>query len=357
MIADILRREPYSIPQAEKEQLLAAGLSELTRHHAARSPAYARILEALGHDPTADRAIVDQPFLPVSLFKTHDLKSVSDEEVRIVMTSSGTTGQAVSRIAVDNDSARMQTRALASSMMEVLGKARLPMLVIDSPTTVKDPRLLSARGAGVLGMMQFGRDHAFALNDDMTPNYMAIESFLERVEGRPFFMFGFTFMVWLHLKSLLEVRRFDLSAGILAHSGGWKKLQEIAVDNTVFKVALKRLSGLTRIYNFYGMVEQIGTVFMEGEDGLLYPPSFADVIVRRPGSFEPAELGEPGIIEVVSLLPRSYPGHVLLTEDWGTVHGVDTGVGGRLGKAFTIQGRVAKAELRGCSDVIAANVA
>jgi hypothetical protein len=60
------------------------------------------------------------------------------------------------------------------------------------------------------------------------------------------------------------------------------------------------------------------------------------------------------VVQVVSLLPRSYPGHNVLTEDLGVVEISEGGPVGRCGKAVRILGRVPKAELRGCSDVIAA---
>jgi hypothetical protein len=142
----------------------------------------------------------------------------------------------------------------------------------------------------------------------------------------------------------------DLSQGILVHSGGWKKLQEQAVDNATFKEGLRAATGLRRVHSFYGMVEQVGSVFLEGEDGFLYPPRFADVIIRDPVTWEEAPVGSPGVIEVLSLLPRSYPGHALLTEDRGIVHGVDDSACGRHGKRFSVIGRIPKAELRGCSD-------
>jgi len=56
---------------------------------------------------------------------------------------------------------------------------------------------------------------------------------------------------------------------------------------------------------------------------------------------------------VVSVLPRSYPGHAILTEDIGQILGVDDGPPGWLGTRFKVLGRAPKAELRGCSDVIA----
>src|SRR5439155_6608048 len=130
----------------------------------------------------------------------------------------------------------------------------------------------------------------------------------------------------------------DLSSGILIHSGGWKKLQEQAIGNQQFKAELNKVCGLKRVYNFYGMVEQVGGVFMEGEDGYFYPPSFSDVIVRDPETWEEAPVGAEGIIQLISALPYSYPGHSILTEDLGVVRNISTDRTGRMGKAFEVLG-------------------
>ena len=66
------------------------------------------------------------------------------------------------------------------------------------------------------------------------------------------------------------------------------------------------------------MVEQTGSIYMECEHHHLHSPIFSDVLVRRGSDFQSAEFGEKGIVEVISLLPKSYPGHVLLTEDEGS---------------------------------------
>ena len=63
-----------------------------------------------------------------------------------------------------------------------------------------------------------------------------------------------------------------------------------------------------------------------------------------------ASIGEIGIIQTVSVLPKSYPGHSLLTEDEGILLGEDDCECGRLGKYFRIVGRIKNAEIRGCSD-------
>jgi len=61
-------------------------------------------------------------------------------------------------------------------------------------------------------------------------------------------------------------------------------------------------------------------------------------------------VGEPGIIQTLSILPLSYPGHSLLTEDEGVIVGEDNCRCGRMGKYFQVLGRIKQAEIRGCSD-------
>lgn len=367
----------YGLPQAEKEQRLAAALAALTAHHREACPPYKKLLDVLhpnlanasfftssaaSFDPASvsDLRLADLPYLPVGLFKSHRLMSVPATEVSTTLTSSGTTGQQPSQIFLDKLTAHRQSRALAAIMSHILGPRRIPMLIIDTSDLLKNRVAFSARGAGVLGMMTFGAQPRFALQPDMRLDRHAVEEFLIKHGGAPFLIFGFTFMVWAHFFEQVKALGLDLSNGILVHSGGWKKLADRAVDNATFKAELRRATGLRRCYNFYGMVEQVGSVFLEGEDGLLYPPVFADVIVRDPDTMEEAEPGQVGVIQTVSMLPTSYPGHSLLTEDLGVIERVDQAElpgCGRLGKAFRVLGRVPRAELRGCSDTHAEELA
>ena len=333
----------FTLSGAEREAALLPELAALTERHRRTCPPYGRILDAIGSAPPYSR-VADLPWLPVRLFKTHQLRSVPDDQVFRVLTSSGTTGHQPSRIYLDRQAAAAQPRMLAATLRVVLGERRLPMLIVDSRSVVRDPTL-SARGAGVLGMMNFGRDHTFALDERDKLDIEAVKGFLVRHGREPFLIFGFTFLAWLHLREL----GLDLSHGVLVHSGGWKRLAEESVDNAEFRRRLAQECGLRHVHNFYGMVEQIGTVFLEGPDGGgLYCPDFADVVIRDTDTWQEAPPGVPGLIEVVSTLPTSYPGHVLLTEDLGVVHGVDDGVWP--GKRFSVLGRLPRAEARGCGD-------
>lgn len=342
----------WSFTQKEKEDYLLAGLKQLTAFHRSNCESYADILSSLW--PVSEAQALEQlPYLPVSLFKTHWLSSIPKDELRMVMTSSGTTGSAVSQIAIDAQTASRQSKALNASILSVVSKNRPPMLIADTKAVIKDPKLLSARGAGVLGMMRFGRKHCFILDDDLKISEEALHKFLSDHDGKDIIMFGFTFMAWKYLYQAIQDAQYDLSNCTLIHSGGWKKLQSEAVSPSEFRELFRKRCNLTKIYNFYGMVEQMGSIFLEGEDGFLYPPNCTDIIIRDPSTFEPLPHGETGIIQVLSLIPSAYPGHSLLTEDLGVIEHVDKGVGGRLGKALRVVGRLPKVELRGCSDVFA----
>ena len=184
------------------------------------------------------------------------------------------------------------------------------MLIADTRSVLQDRTQFTARGAGILGMAPFGRDHLYLLDASEEER----GAWLAKHAGEPVLVFGFTFMVWQHLPG-----GADLRGGILIHSGGWKALADQAVTPEEFRRVVAARTGIERVHNFYGMAEQTGTVYVECEAGALHAPATGDVVVRDPATWAPAPRGEQGVVEVVSTLPESYPGHALLTEDLGRV--------------------------------------
>ena len=355
---DILNIRPYALNNEEKERLLTERLAELTVLHQERCPEYRRMLEAVDFDPGVVKSYTDLPFLPVRLFKEMDLKSVPEEDVVKTMTSSGTSGQAVSRIYLDRTTSSNQQRAMVKIVSEFTGSSRMPMIIIDCPSVIKNRAMFSARGAGILGFSIFGSKKIYVLNDDMKLDVEGVKSFLENYKGQKILLFGFTFMIWQHFyKELLKLKEegisFDFSNGILIHGGGWKKMISEAVSHDEFHKRIQEVCGMHDIHDYYGMVEQTGCIYMECEYGHIHASNFSDVIIRRPLDFSEADIGETGIIQVVSTIPESYPGHSLLTEDEGVIEGIDDCPCGRKGKYFKILGRLKNAEIRGCSDTYA----
>ena len=347
---EIMNREQFSIERAEKSVLMQGMLASLHNLHYASCEVYRDVTNILFDGRSKFISVSDFPFIPVSIFKNHTVKSIRDDQVFKVLTSSGTTGQEVSRIYLDKETAQLQTLALSKIICRVLGTTRLPMLVVDSKAVFANKSTFSARGAGILGLSVFGKDHTYILDENFDLDESVLINFLEKYDGQPIFIFGFTFMVWQYLYQVNLEKKYDLSKAILIHSGGWKKLKDIAVDNATFRKVLEDKFSIKNIYNFYGMVEQVGSVFLENSEGNMQCSNFADIIIRNPKEFSVQPMGQTGLVQVISALPKSYPGHSLLTEDIGVITGEDNATNGWKGKSFKILGRAKKAELRGCSD-------
>jgi phenylacetate-coenzyme A ligase PaaK-like adenylate-forming protein len=355
-VVEILNIQPYSLNKTEKRFILNSALLDLTKHHYENCREYKKMLDSIGFKAFGDCEYDELPFLPVRLFKMMDLLSIERNDIVKTMTSSGTTGQTVSKIYLDKETASNQTRALTKIVSSFLGQQRVPMIIIDSPEVVKNRNLFSARGAGILGFSIFGSKKIYALNEQMELDTDLIEDFIEKNQSERIFLFGFTFIIWQHFYKELIRKGIKLNLGnsVLIHGGGWKKLAAERILSSEFKSHLNNTCSISKIHDYYGMVEQTGTIYMECEYGHLHAPVFSDVIIRRPFDFSIARIGEKGIIQVLSILPHSYPGHSLITEDEGILLGEDDCPCGRLGKYFNIIGRLQNAEIRGCSDVYAA---
>ena len=351
-IDELAKQEPYSLNKEEKRALYREALSELTWKHYDNCPEYRSIVDLLGYQYGQIMEPEDIPMIPVRLFKEHELISVPKEEIVKTMTSSGTSGQKVSKIFLDKYNTQSQTKVLTEIITSFIGKTRLPLLILDSRQVLKDRSMFSARGAGIVGFSMFGRNVTYALDADMQLDVPAIQEFLEKHQGEKILMFGYTYMIWQYVVNALKDQNLclNMEEGVLFHIGGWKKLKDQAVDTATYNATIREVLGNVQVYNYYGMAEQLGSVFVECEHGHMHCSNFSDVLIRNPEDFSSVGIGQRGLIELQSLLPTSYPGHVLLTEDEGEILGEDDCPCGRMGKYFKIHGRIKGAEIRGCSD-------
>jgi len=342
----------YTFDKNRKHDFFLNHMLNLFDHHINECNEFKAMMSSVCYQRQNINSIDELPFIPVRLFKLFELLSVPKDQVVKTMTSSGTTGQAVSKIFLDKETSSLQTRILSRIVSTFLGSNRVPMIIIDCESTIKNRNQFSARSAGITGFSLFASKRVFALNDDMTLNLEGIIQFLEDNRDKTIFMFGFTFIVYQHFyrELLKSSHKFDLSNSVLIHGGGWKKLISEAVDNATFKAQLKTVCGVNRIHDYYGMVEQTGTIHMECGLGYLHTSEYSDIIVRDSKDFSVNKNGKEGIIQLLSLIPWSYPGQSILTEDLGTIYGEDDCACGRKGKYFKINGRLKNAELRGCSD-------
>ena len=178
-------------------------------------------------------------------------------------------------------------------------------------------------------------------------DYKTLNSFLEKNSKKKFLIFGFTSLVYENLIQKLSVNliKSDFQNGILIHGGGWKKMEKLKVNNSIFKKKLINKINLKKVYNYYGLVEQTGSVFIESQKcGYLHTSVYSDIFIRDK-KFNVLKNKEKGLIQLISLLPTSYPGHNILTEDIGEIIGEDNCKCGLKGKYFLVHGRAKEAEI------------
>lgn len=345
----LMQAKAFSLDKKQKQGLLVPVLNNLHELHLLNCAEYHRIAAQAGYSFST---IDEFPFVAVRLFKQLKLSSIEDIDVFKVLNSSGTTSQSPARVFLDKATSARQSKTLVNVMQSFIGKQRLPMLVIDSESVAKGKFGFSARTAGIQGMAFFGRKHTYALHDDMQPNWPAIDAFFEQHKNTPMLIFGFTFMVWQHFVQALKQtgRVYNTENAVLVHSGGWKKLESQKVDNHTFKQTCREHLLDIKVHNFYGMAEQVGSIFVECDSGYLHAPNMADIVIRNPYDLSLQAHTEEGLIQVLSAIPTSYPGYSILTEDRGRILGEDDCKCGRKGKYFEVLGRLPKVEVRGCSD-------
>jgi len=356
----ILSLPPYSQPPEEREASLLALFKEELEFGCNRHAGYENYLRHWPVDYRSAAHISDLPYLPVGVLKANPpLSFVSPDEIKRTLTSSATTSQLPSRVVLDAATSRRMTKGIVTIVRDYIGSFRRPYLVVDTPDSLRSSGPLGARGAAIQGLQPFASQATYCLNVDaqgeLTLDQQKLREFAETHRNDEVLVYGFTFILWNHLVRPLTAESIclDLPNVHILHSGGWKRLQDQAVEKSVFNQQLARVVGCSpdRIIDFYGMVESVGVIFPDCPEGNKHSPIFADVIVRDPLTLSPVAAGEHGIVQVCSVLPTSFPGNLLLTEDLAQVIAYDGCPCGRRGISFRFAGRVPKAELRGCGNL------
>lgn len=356
----LLSMPPYGQPPEERQAGLLEILKDELDYACQRHAGYKNFIQNWPRDYRSATRVADLPFLPVGILKANPpLSFVNGNEIKRTITSSATTSQVPSRIVLDSPTARRMTKGIVSIVRDFIGPDRRPYLVVDTPGFSGDGGELGARGAAIQGLQPFASEttHCLSQNEqgDIQLDLKRLKEFAKDRQDIELLVYGFTFILWSHLVKPLTAEGIclNLSKARIMHSGGWKRLQAQAVEKTVFNEQLARVFGCSpdRIIDFYGMVETVGVIYPDCSEGNKHGPLFGDVIVRNPLTLKPVGAGEHGIVQVCSILPTSFPGHLLLTEDMAQVLAYDGCSCGRRGISFRFAGRIPKAELRGCGNL------
>jgi len=348
----ILEIPPYDIGNKKKDALSLLMHNQIISYHTKKSKIYKKILNLKGIKSQKFKKISDMPYLPVRLFKDFDLRSIEKKKIFKTLFSSGTSGKGKSKIYLDKYNSEIQFKILQKITKTILGKSRLPMLIIDKSLKNYNRNEFNAKIAAIKGFSVFGKDHTYLLNSDETIDYKSLNNFLKKYHKSKFLIFGFTSSIYDFLIKKIEKNKllFDFQNSIILHGGGWKKLEKLNISNEKFKNELKKKFKINIIINYYGLIEQAGSIFIECKCGYFITSNYSDILVRN-SDLKIVKDGDLGFLQLFSLLPSSYPGHIILTEDLGKIIKDKNCKCFNGGKRFKVFGRVKDAEIRGCSDI------
>ena len=343
--------EPFGLSIKKKNSWFLINQKKLSLYHYKYSKNYKLISDNIFKSISKVKKISDLPFVHASLFKNFNLISKNNNKEISTFSSSGTTGTKQSKINLDPKTSFLQSKALSKIFSEIISKKK-DIFFIENKDFINSKESMSAKGAAIKGFSQLCNNKYFLLDKNNKINISILKNYLKKNKNKEFIIFGFTSSIWFNLITEIKRQKIKLkkNQGIMIHGGGWKKMHKLKVNNNKFKRDVKSLLGLKQVYNYYGMIEQTGSVFLECEKGYFHCSIFSDIFIRN-SELKLSKIKQIGLIQTLSLLPVSYPGHNILTEDMGVIHGIDDCKCQKLGKYFTVLGRVPDAEIRGCSDV------
>ncbi len=338
----------FNLNKINKQKKFLKSVVKLNNHHFKNCKEYKQMI--INNYPNINKIdkLKDMPMIPVKLFKLINLKSIKEKDIYKIIYSSGTSSDGLSKIYLDKNNAKIQIQVLNNLFSEMITSNRYPMLIIDK-NIKNNSGNFNAQKAAIAGFSIFGKKKFFLLKDDNKINYDELRNFIKYVGKDKYFIFGFTNKIYEYLIKELNSKYLNKNA-IIIHGGGWKKLEKFKISNEKFKKLIYQKFKISKIHNYYGMIEQTGSIFFECKNGFFHTSVFSEIFIRDQ-YFNNLEFNKKGLVQLISLIPVSYPGHNILTEDIGEIFGEDTCKCGLKGKYFKVYGRLQKSEIRGCGNI------
>lgn len=358
----ILSKKIFAFDQKDKDSMLIAALREVTMHHFEECKPYQTLCKKKKFIPETLSNIYDLPYLPTSIFKDTLLLSIPENAIFRTISSSATTSGRPSRIALDKETSQRQSKCFNKVVLERLGNKRRNFIILDTPDSIGKSKQITARSSTIRSLLFCAGETNTCINEidgKLILDENKIDILLRKAEksNDEIILFGFTYILHSHvIKELLSKRKkYNLNGSKILHIGGWKKLESEKVSPEKLISDCSRVFGVApgNVVDFYGFTEQSGMIYPTCEEGFRHAPLWGDIIVRDPLTLKPLDKGRKGLMQFITPIQTSYPGHSILTEDIGYIEGVDTCPCGRKGAAFKIVGRAQHAEVRGCGDIMA----
>ncbi|MBQ5738207.1 MAG: acyltransferase [Alistipes sp.] len=296
---------------------------ELFMHQATTCAPYAEYLSLLGVDPQSIRCIEEIPFLPIELFKSHDVYC-GETAPEIVFTSSNTGQTTPSRhmMASLENYRKTFTKAFESFYGNIEQWSIYGLL----------PNYLEREGSSLVYMVdeliRRAGSGGFYLND-----YERLIKDIEH-DPRPKILLGVSYALW----DVAEQYAPKLKDTIIMETGGMKGRRK-ELSKSELHTILRNGFGVESIHSEYGMAELTSQAYSSG-DGIFKTPSWMRILVRDVNdAFDHSPQGMRGGIDIIDLANLTSCAFIR-TQDLGRKLNE---------REFALEGRIAGSDIRGCN--------
>lgn len=305
---------------------------EIFNYQSRENPVYRALVENLDRHPGQRNSLGEIIFLPVELFKFHEVIA-GGGPAQEVFESSRTTGSRFSRHYVTDIS--LYEESLLRTFRMFYGEPE------DFFIAALLPSYMERKSSSLIYMMNVlvkkSGDRQSGFFRDNVPELIRL---LRDVAGagRKALLVGVSFALY----DLAEKYHPDLSGVIVMETGGMKGRRKEMVREELHAFLCKGLN-VPEIHSEYGMTELLSQAYSKGK-GIFYCPPWMKVLIRDPHdplsiTTEPGKTGGINIIDFANLNSCSF----IATGDLGKLH-QDGG--------FEVLGRFDNSDIRGCNLMI-----
>ena len=275
------------------------------------------------------RKVEEIPFMPISFFKNHLVKSGTWPAEKTFQ-SSGTTGQVRSRHEVQDLSfyetiSKLGFEQVYGTLEDLVVIAFLPSYIEnkDSSLIFMVDKFIEKSTSEYSG---------YYINDDL--ELLKVLEELKKGKAKVFVL-GVTFA----LLDFVEKNEIDLSQFVVMETGGMKGRRKELLRTEVHSILKKKLN-LKKVHSEYGMAELLSQAYSKG-DGVFSSPSWMKIRVREVGDpFSYVSNGRVGGVNVIDLA-NVHSCSFIETQDLGKIINEKGD--------FEILGRFDDSEIRGCN--------
>lgn len=351
--------KPYEKYPAIETDFVQA-MKEVLSWHQEKSPFYKQFLKDNQFEISAwqgDMAKV--PYVPADFFKQHEVMSITQEQLFLHLTSSGTTGQK-SQIFFDQWSLQ-SAQQMVDFIYQYYGwvVSEKANYLLYSYQTEADSKLGTAYTDNFLTKYAPVNQVEYALkwngknghDFDLYGCIRALEKFAE--EGLPVRIFGFPSFFYFTIQRMIDLKRpaLKLSKDSLVFlGGGWKGFADQAIDKKKFYQMVEDQLGIPneRLRDGFGSVEHC-IPYVECKNHHFHVPVYSKVLIRDLYSLKPLGYEQEGFLQFVSPYITSVPANSVLMGDLAVLHAGDKCSCGLGTDWFEILGRAGITKNKSCA--------